>query len=94
MDQNTYHPEHVVLVAEVISPDSETCDRQRKPRLYASAGIPHFWRVEESSGRPEVYVYELDSTTNAYTATGIYHAKMKVSVPFEFDIDLAEIDRL
>lgn len=92
--QTTYWPAAVVLAVEVVSPDSETRDRERKPQLYAKAGIPHFWRVEESEGRQTVYVYELDSTTEAYTATGIYHERVKVGVPFEIDIDLTEIDRL
>jgi Uma2 family endonuclease len=94
MGQNDYRPEYAVLVIEVVSPDSETRDRERKPQLYAQAGIPHFWRIEESSGRPTVYVYELDPASKAYTPTGIYHDRVKLSVPFDIDIDLTEIDRL
>lgn len=94
LDQTTYRSADVVLAIEVVSPDSEVRDRERKPQLYAKAGIPHFWRVENTSGRPTVYVYELDSTTNSYTATGIYHDRLKVGVPFDIDIDLTEIDRI
>jgi Uma2 family endonuclease len=50
----------VVLAVEVVSPDSENRDRARKPQLYAEAGIPHFWRIGDSSGRITVYVYGLD----------------------------------
>jgi Uma2 family endonuclease len=84
----------IVLAAEVVSPDSEERDRERKPQLYARAGIPHFWRVENTSGRPTVYVYELDPATRAYALTGIHHDQLKVTVPFDIDIDLTEIGRL
>jgi Uma2 family endonuclease len=92
--QTTYRPADVVLVVEVVSPDSEVRDRERKPQLYAQAGIPHFWRVENTEGRPTVYVYELDPATKAYALTGIHHDLLKVTVPFDVDIDLTEIDRL
>lgn len=88
------HATDLLLVAEVVSPDSEERDRERKPELYAKAGIPHFWRVENVSGVPSVYVYELDPATHAYALTGIYHAQLKVGVPFAIDIDLTEADRL
>ena len=37
-DQTAYPPDAVVLAVEVVSPDSEDRDRQRKPQLYANAG--------------------------------------------------------
>ncbi|WP_417553900.1 Uma2 family endonuclease [Microbispora sp. NBC_01189] len=93
-DQTAYEAGDVTLVVEVVSPESEERDRKRKPQLYAEAGIAHFWRIENQSGRPTVYVYELDPATAAYALTGIYHDRLKVSVPFDADIDLAEIDEL
>jgi Uma2 family endonuclease len=92
--QTTYQPADVVLVVEVVSPDSEVRDRERKPQLYAAAGIPHFWRVENTGDRPTVYVYELDPATKAYTLTGIHHDLLKLTVPFDIDIDLTEIDEI
>ncbi|WP_109506467.1 Uma2 family endonuclease [Nocardioides speluncae] len=94
LNQTTYQPEHVRLVVEVVSPDSVDRDRVRKPLLYAEAGIPHFWRVENVEDRPVVYVHELDPATRAYALTGIHHDRLKLSVPFDIDIDLTEIDRL
>ncbi|MEV5747810.1 Uma2 family endonuclease [Actinoallomurus sp. NPDC052308] len=94
MDQTTYRPEHVVLVAEVASPDSAERDRHRKPQLYAEAGIPHFWRVEDTDERVTVCVYELDVATKAYALTGIHHDRLKLTVPLDLDIDLTEVDRL
>ncbi|MEV7908428.1 Uma2 family endonuclease [Streptomyces anulatus] len=90
--QTTYQPADVVLAVEVVSTESEIRDRQRKPELYAEAGIPHFWRVESTEDRPTVYVYELDPATRRYALMGIHHDRLKVALPFEIDIDLAEVD--
>jgi len=93
-DVTAYQAAEAVLTVEVVSPDSETRDRERKPQLYAAAGIRHFWRVEQNGGQPTVYVYELDPATGAYALMGIHHDKLRLSVPFEIDIDLTEIDGL
>jgi Uma2 family endonuclease len=93
-DQNDFQPADVVLAVEVVSPDSEVRDRERKPQLYAAAGIPHFWRVENTGGRPTVYVYELDPATKVYTLTGIHHDLLKLTVPFDIDIDLTRLDEI
>lgn len=93
-DLTAYPPEAVELAVEVVSPDSEERDRERKPQLYAGAGIPHFWRIEEDAGRPVVYVYELDPATKGYALTGIHRERLKTTAPFDIDIDLAEIDRM
>ncbi|MGY1898302.1 Uma2 family endonuclease [Nocardia gipuzkoensis] len=90
----TYRADDVILAVEVVSAESRTRDRERKPQLYARAGIAHFWRVENVDGRPVVYVYELDPATKAYALTGIHHDRLKLTVPFDMDIDLTEIDRL
>jgi Uma2 family endonuclease len=94
MDRTTYRVEDVVLAVEVVSVESERRDRERKPQLYAAAKIRHFWRVENVNGRPTVYVYELDEMTHSYIPTGIHHDRLKLTVPFDIDIDLTDIDRL
>ncbi|WP_344054451.1 Uma2 family endonuclease [Streptomyces thermoalcalitolerans] len=91
--QTWYRPEDVVIAVEVVSEDSEVRDREVKPRKYAQAGIPHYWRVEENQGLPVVYVYELDPATRAYGLTGIFHDKLELVVPFPVEIDLTAIDR-
>ncbi|MFE3441768.1 Uma2 family endonuclease [Nocardia sp. NPDC059180] len=93
-DLTSYRAADVVLVVEVVSAESRTRDRERKPQLYAKAGIPHFWRVENVDGRAVVYVFELDPATGAYAPSGIFHDRLKISVPFDIDIDLSDIDRL
>ncbi|MFG1710053.1 Uma2 family endonuclease [Nonomuraea sp. M3C6] len=92
-DETFYRARDVVLVVEVVSPESKSRDRRRKPLLYAEAGIPHFWRVENDSDRPVVYVYALDPATRSYVATGVYYDSLKLTVPFDLAIDLTEIDK-
>jgi hypothetical protein len=41
-----------------------------------------------------VCVYELDPATKQYALTGIYHNRLKLTVPLEIDIDLTETTRL
>ncbi|MFI6174866.1 Uma2 family endonuclease [Nonomuraea sp. NPDC051191] len=89
-----YEAKDVVLAVEVVSPESRSRDRERKPALYAAAGIPHFWRVEGEAGEPVVYVYERDPATRAYALTGIHHDRLKLTVPFDLDVDLSGIHHL
>ncbi|MGW7751820.1 Uma2 family endonuclease [Streptomyces violaceusniger] len=91
--QTWYGPQQILLAVEVVSPDSRARDREVKPRKYAGAGVPHFWRVEEDRGLPVVYVYELDRATEAYKLTGIYHDKLSLTAPFPIEIDLTAINR-
>lgn len=89
--QTWYRPEDVVIAIEVVSKDSVERDREAKPRKYAAAGIAHFWRVEENDGLPVVYVYELDTATKVYVPMGIFHNRLKLTVPFPIDIDLTAV---
>ncbi|GGP94653.1 hypothetical protein GCM10010266_17220 [Streptomyces griseomycini] len=92
-DQTWYRPEDVVIAVEVVSRDSQERDREVKPRKYAAAGIPHCRRVEENDGLPVVYVYELDPMTRSYVPMGIFHNRLKLTVPFPVDVDLTAVDR-
>ncbi|NEE03143.1 Uma2 family endonuclease [Phytoactinopolyspora halotolerans] len=48
------------LLVEVVSTSSVREDRGIKPALYATAGVPEFWRVEESDdGRAIVHRHQL-----------------------------------
>ncbi|MET7340021.1 Uma2 family endonuclease [Streptomyces sp. NPDC087866] len=89
--QTRFPASSVLLAIEVVSNDSVTRDRETKPVKYARAKIPHYWRVENHDGRAVVYVFELEPATGAYTSTGIFHDRMKVSVPFPVDLDLSAI---
>jgi Uma2 family endonuclease len=52
-------PDEVALVVEVVSPGTRRRDRMQKPAIYADAGIPFFWRIEQDPVR--VYAYRLDN---------------------------------
>ncbi len=91
----TFYPaDAVVLAVEVVSPESEECDRKWKPQLYAQAGIPFFWRVEDPDGDPVVYAYERDPASGTYGLLGIFHERITLVAPFKIDIDLTGIDQL
>ncbi|MCM2412419.1 Uma2 family endonuclease [Streptomyces sp. RKAG290] len=89
--QTRFPASSVLLAIEVVSDESVTRDRETKPVKYARARIPHYWRVENQDGRAVVYVFELEPATGAYTSTGIFHDRMKVSAPFPLDLDLTAI---
>jgi Uma2 family endonuclease len=93
-EQTTFHPADVVLTIEVVSVESQGRDRELKPQLYAAAGIPHFWRIEKVNRQPTVYVYELDPASRTYAPTGIHHGFLKLTVPFDIEIDLSEYNNL
>jgi Uma2 family endonuclease len=94
--QTRYDVADVALAVEVVSPESESRDRDTKPHKYATAGIAHFWRVEMAgeNDRPVVYTYELDPVSKAYVITGIHRDQLKVTVPYPISIDLTAIDHL
>ncbi|WP_329313500.1 Uma2 family endonuclease [Streptomyces sp. NBC_01262] len=94
--QTHYQVADVLLAVEVVSPDSESRDRDTKPHKYASAGIQHYWRVEMGgeNDEPVVYVYELDPLTKAYIFSSMHRTELKLVVPFGIDIDLTEVDSL
>ncbi|MEU1176679.1 Uma2 family endonuclease [Streptomyces sp. NPDC005820] len=95
-NQSSFRAEDVLLAVEVVSPDSESRDRTTKPQKYASAGIPNFWRVEQSgaSNRAVIHVYELDPLTQAYVHTGMHRDQVKVDKPYDIVIDLTAVDEL
>ncbi|MFH0242763.1 Uma2 family endonuclease [Streptomyces sp. HK10] len=95
LEANRYDARDVVLAVETVAPDSAIRDRERKPQLYARAGIPHFWLVEEGTGRrPVVHVHRLDPGAGAYALTGVHEGRLTLSAPFGVDIDLTAIDRM
>ncbi|MEU8174699.1 Uma2 family endonuclease [Microbispora hainanensis] len=88
-----YLAEEVRLVIEVVGPDAAESDRDMRPRHYAAAGIPHFWRVESTGFRPFVYSFELDADRTGYQMTGVHHGRLSVDSPFPIAIDLERLPR-
>lgn len=92
--QTTFVPSDVVLAAEVVSPESRSRDRKRKPMLYAEAGIEHFWLIENERGKPVLHTHLLNESSDGYDKTGRYEGIAKISEPFPLEIDFSEVDRL
>ena len=90
-DRTWYAPDNVLLVVEVVSPESAHRDRMVKLRKYAEAGIAHYWRIEEEAETPVVHTYELDGPTRSYAPTGIYRHALSSSTPFAIDLDLDKL---
>ncbi|HWS33565.1 MAG TPA: Uma2 family endonuclease [Actinoplanes sp.] len=84
-----FRPEEVLLVVEVVSPESAHRDRTVKIRTYADAGIPHYWLIEDEAEAPAVHTYELDGPTRAHSPAGIFRDTLRRSLPFPIEIDLA-----
>lgn len=78
-DTNHAHwaPADLRLVIEVVSDGSEDEDRFLKPRWYAAAGIPEFWRVERPADEEDeavIIIHKLASTVDGqaqYVETGM-----------------------
>ncbi|MHA6759845.1 Uma2 family endonuclease [Streptacidiphilus sp. PAMC 29251] len=91
--QTTYSPEGILLAVEVVSPDSVQRDREVKPRKYAEAGFPHYWRVENEEGELAVHVFERGVATGTYAPMGIHRKRLALELPFPVDIDLTDPQR-
>ncbi|MDF2705305.1 Uma2 family endonuclease [Nonomuraea muscovyensis] len=90
--------EHTLLVAEIVSPGSETQDTTDKLGEYAKAGIPHYWIVRlDRTGVSVIERYRLDRATMLYKHTGTF---MKdeigetplVSNPIPIVVDWSELE--
>jgi Uma2 family endonuclease len=90
-DRTWYAPSEVLLVVEVVSPESAHRDRTVKLRKYAEAGITHYWRLEEEDEIPVAHTYELDAPTRSYAPTGIHRHQLRNPAPFPIDLDLDKL---
>ncbi|WP_322983907.1 Uma2 family endonuclease [Streptomyces sp. S584] len=92
IDLTPTRPEHLLLVAEVVSPGSETTDRVVKVDQYAEAGIPFYWRIEQAAtGVPIVYTYVLDPANRAYRDGEMFTGVINAAAPFSVAVDLGAV---
>jgi Uma2 family endonuclease len=86
-------PQHCLLLVEVMLPGSLTADQIDKPAEYASAGIAHFWRVEnvDNPGALTIFHYRLDPTTGTYVSVGASVDKLVISDPFDLSVNFTEL---
>ncbi|MEU8819218.1 Uma2 family endonuclease [Actinoplanes sp. NPDC048796] len=92
IDVTPTRPEHVLLVAEIVAPGTETTDRVVKADQYARAGIQFYWRVEQAAtGAPLVYTYVLDPAAGRYRDGEVFTGVVKVTAPFPVEVDLGRL---
>lgn len=92
LDITPTRPEHVLMVAEVVSPGSETTDRIVKLDQYAKVGIQFYWRIEQAlTGMPIVHTYVLDMASAKYRDAEVFTGLVKATAPFPVTIDLTKI---
>jgi len=84
-------PEDVALVVEVESPSTRRCDRKMKPELYAEAGIPVYWRIEQHIRAVTVLVYELIGRDYKLAGTATAVHPHQVTLPYPVLIDPAQL---
>lgn len=81
----------VPLVVEIVSPSSKTEDRVTKPAVYAEAGIPCYWRVEQE---PTLSVVEYRLTElGKYYEHSPRAGVFTVEQPWPIEIDLGAVAR-
>ena len=78
-------PEQFAMVLEVVSPSSRKNDRFFKPREYAEAGVPVFWRLEPE---PEPRLHVLSLVDGAFQEVQVLQGRARARVPFGLDVDL------
>lgn len=77
---------NVLLVVEVVAPESRTEDRYRKPGLLTDAGVPCYWRVERAAdGVPVVHEYDGRPCRERWAE---HRERLVTRAPFPVDIDL------
>lgn len=91
-DPIRYPPGTVRAVVEIVSPGSHPQDRIIKPKLYATARIPVYWRLELEKG-PHLIVSELRRGRYLQVATAAAGRRSVISLPFVLELDPAELVR-
>ncbi len=87
-----YPPHTVRMIVEIVSPNSHPQDRLIKPRLYAEAGIPAYWRFELEKTR-RIIVSELRRGRYVQAAVATPGVRTVVNQPFRVELDPGELVR-
>jgi hypothetical protein len=63
-----------------------------KLQQYARAGIPFYWRIEQTPAEvPLVYSYLLDAASGSYRESEVFTGVVKATAPFTVDVDLTSL---
>jgi Uma2 family endonuclease len=87
LDKNIFDPKEVLLVAEVVSPESEERDREDKPVMYAAMGIPTFWLIERGKNDAPI-VHEHQLIGGGYRLMRTHIDRLTTRVPYAMDFPL------
>ena len=87
LEHHFYVPDQVVAVVEIVSPGTKRRDRMEKPALYANAGIPHYWRIEQDP----VHVFAYDLVDGSYELVADSDTELVLSAPFEIKLPIRDI---
>lgn len=82
-----FQTNEVLLAVEVVSPSSTKTARETKPKIYAKAGIPLYWRIETHP--TVVHTYTLDPVRLAYWQTGHFDDVIKVDRPWSIELPIS-----
>lgn len=82
-------PAEVLLAVEVVSPSSPTRDRVLKKAMYASVGIPSFWRLEIQPASLTAYRLQRED----YVEIGTWPAGevARLTDPFPVEIEVGRL---
>lgn len=81
----------LVLALEIVNPGGERTDRVLKPREYAAAGIPAYWRLEVE---PELRLLVHALRDGAYLLThDAARGSLTLAEPFPLTLDLDALPR-
>jgi Uma2 family endonuclease len=87
LDHHFSKAEQVLVAVEIVSPGTRRRDRFEKPALYASAGIPHYWRIEQNP----VHVFAYDLVGDSYELVADSAEELVLNEPFEIRLPIREI---
>jgi Uma2 family endonuclease len=82
----------VLLVVEIASPSTRVTDRKMKPALYATAGIPYYWRLELEPA-PRLYCGTRHGSGGYTDHTLTAGQAVDITEPFPLTIDPAQLLR-
>ena len=82
-----FEADQVVVSIEIVSPGTKRRDRFEKPALYAAAGIPHYWRIEQNP----VHVFAYDLVDGKYVPAADSDKELVLASPFEVRLPIADI---
>jgi Uma2 family endonuclease len=82
-----FEPDQVVVAVEIVSPGTRRRDRFEKPELYAKAGVPHYWRIEQDP----VHAFAYDLVDGRYELAADSTDELVLTAPFGIKLPIRDI---